>query len=172
MKYPMLMTLLALSACGSAGLTPGQGPLDADGQCPTFKPSYPQCEVTFGNKGLSVLNSFYETFVGEGAFEIYAFSTRTDPNGALIISADSNRGELKSEIIPDRLVRIGQDLEDEELLVTHQSSYCHAGRVHEHQVVYSGGDSDIQDLSFWNEGEVFHFTLHQNGSKTATVTCR
>lgn len=171
-KFTILITLLHLTACSTIAIKSGEGPFDANGQCPTFKPLYPKCEVIFGNRGLSVLNSFYETFVGEGAFEIYEFATRKDKNGALIIAAKSNRGELKSEIIPDRIVRIGQDRENEKLYRTHQSSYCHNNRIHEHQVVYDGGDADVQDLNFWEEQGIFHFTLYQNGSKTALVRCQ
>jgi hypothetical protein len=47
-----------------------QGPFTADGRCPTFRPRYPQAQVRFGNQGLSVLNSLYETFVGEGALKL------------------------------------------------------------------------------------------------------
>ena len=176
MKYILTIVLIItflLSGCGDSNIEVSKAPLDADGQCPTFKPRYPQCEVTFGNRGLSVLNSFYETFVGEGAFEIYEFTTRTNQNDALIISAKSNRGELKSEIIPDRLVRIGQDRENEKLFRTHQSSYCNAGRIYEHQIVYQdSGDFDIQDLSFWTKNDLFYFSLDQNGSKTARVKCK
>ena len=176
MKHILAIVLIItflLSGCADASVKVSKAPLDADGQCPTFKPRYPKCEVTFGNEGLSVLNSFYETFVGEGAFEIYEFTTETNQNDALIIAAKSNRGELKSEIIPDRLVRIGQDREDEKLFRTHQVSYCNAGRIYEQQIVYKdSGDFNIQDLSFWTENDEFRFSLDQNGSKTARVKCK
>jgi hypothetical protein len=69
---PLLAGLPLILAAACASRQPlTEGPFTADGQCPTtFKPLYPRCDITFGSKGLSTLNSFYETFVGEGAFVI------------------------------------------------------------------------------------------------------
>jgi hypothetical protein len=80
---------------------------------------------------------------------------------------------LTSDIHADRIVRLGQDKEDEVLRTTHQSAYCHNKRIREHQVVFLGGDDfDIQDLEYWAEGEEFHFRLLQDRRLTAKVVCR
>lgn len=150
-----------------------QGPFTADGRCPTFKARYPQTEIRFGNRGLSVLNSFYETFVGEGAFEISEFTVATSGDKRFVIVAQSNRGELTSEIHADRVVRLGQDRENEQLRRTHQSAFCHAGRIYEHQVVYlTNGDFIVQDLEYWTEDEAIYFRLYQNRRLTAEVVGR
>lgn len=147
-----------------------QGPFAADGQCPTFKPKYPQIQITFGNKGLSVLNSLYETFLGEGAFEISEFTVAAIGEKRFTIVGRSNRGDLTSDIYADRVVRLGQDLENEELRLTHQSAYCNKGRIYEHQVVYMGGGKFIvQDLEYWTAGESFRFRLYQNQRLAADV---
>lgn len=44
---------------------PSEGLFTADGQCPAFRSTYQRYEVLFGNRGLSTLNSMYETSVGE-----------------------------------------------------------------------------------------------------------
>ena len=153
-----------------------RGPFIADGQCPAFKPLYPNIQITFGNRGLSVLNSLYETFVGEGAFEISEF--RVTSNGAkrFTIVGLSNRGELTSDIYADRVVRLGQDMENEQLRLTHQSAFCDKGRIYEHQVVEMGGGKFlVQDLEYWTEGsagEKFRFRLYQNQRLTADVVGR
>ena len=150
-----------------------QGPFTADGRCPTFRPRYAQAQVRFGNQGLSVLNSLYETFVGEGAFEISEFTVSTNGDKRFTIVAQSNRGELTSEINADRVVRLGQDRENEQLRRTHQSAFCHAGRIYEHQVVDLGnGKFIVQDLEYWTEGEVIYFRLYQNRRLTAEVVGR
>lgn len=151
---------------------PTKGPFTADGKCPTFKTVYPRCEVLFGNRGLSTLNSVYETFVGQGAFEINGFNVAGLPGGRYDITAQSNRGPIKSQIYTDRLVRIGQDRENEVVYRTNQSAFCDAGRIYEHQVVYVDGDSTVQDLEFWTEREKLRFRLFQDGSPTADVSCR
>lgn len=150
-----------------------QGPFTADGRCPAFEPLYAQCRITFGNRGLSVLNSAYETFVGEGAFEISEFRVATRGDGRFTIVAQSNRGELTSDVHADRLVRLGQDSEDEELRRTHQSAFCDRGRIYEHQLVDMGdGSFLVQDLEYWTEAGTFHFRLLQNRRLTAEVVCR
>ena len=151
---------------------PTKGPFTADGQCPAFATVYERCEVLFGNRGLSTLNSFYETFVGEGAFEIMKFEVETLPEGRFNITAASNRGPIRSEIYTDRLVRLGQDRENEVAYRTNQSAFCDAGRIYEHQAVYVDGDLTVQDLEFWADGEQLRFRLFQNGSPAAEVICR
>lgn len=150
----------------------GPGPADSDGMCPTFQESYPQCEVAFGNSGLSVLNSFYETFFGEGAFEINGFTVKTRGEGSFLITADSNRGPLTSDIIADRLVRLGQEQEDGRLTYTHEASYCHSGRVLQNQIGFLGNSLNVQNIEYWTEDETFHFRLVQGGYLTAEVQCR
>ena len=176
------LTVIALTAVAAIGFfvfragtkqEVTQGPFTADGRCPTFKPRYPQTQIRFGNRGLSVLNSLYETFVGEGAFEISEFTVSTDGDKRFEIVAQSNRGELTSEINADRVVRLGQDREDEQLRRTHQSAFCDAGRIYEHQVVYLGnGDFIVQDLEYWTEDEALYFRLYQNRRLTAEVVGR
>lgn len=151
---------------------PSDGAFDADGVCPRFVAAYPQCEVRFGNSGLSTLNSFSETFLGEGAFEINGFTVETPAEGRFNITAESNRGPIRSQIYTDRLVRLGQDRENEVVHRTHQSAYCDGGRIYEHQTVYVDGALNVQDLEFWTEGENLRFRLFQNGSPTADVICR
>lgn len=151
---------------------PTAGPFTADGVCPAFRPTYNRCEVRFGNRGLSTLNSFYETFVGEGAFEINGFKVESLPGGRFNTIAQSNRGPIRSEIYTDRLVRLGQDRENEAVHRTNQSAFCDAGRIYEHQAVYVDGDLTVQDLEFWTEGDQLRFRLFQNGSPTADVVCR
>lgn len=149
------------------------GPFTANGKCPRFQSFYSKCEIIFGNKGLSVLNSAYETFLGEGAFEIYSFNVKQTEKDRFTIIAESNRGELISDIYTDRVVRIGQDKEDEILKLTHQSAYCHDNRIYEHQTVYNQNKiSVIQRLEYWTENDIFHFQLFQGDSKTAKVECR
>ena len=150
-----------------------QGPFTADSRCPAFKPRYSQIQITFGNRGLSVLNSVYETFVGEGAFEISEFIVSTGGEKRFTIVGRSNRGDLTSDIYADRVVRLGQDLENEELRLTHQSAYCDKGRIYEHQLVDMGnGAFLVQDLEYWTEGEAFRFRLYQNRRLTADVFAR
>lgn|GEM_PF-5001996 len=151
---------------------PTKGPLTADQKCLEFRKVYEHCEVKFGNRGLSTLNSFFETFVGEGAFEINGFNVETLPEGHFNIVAQSNRGPIQSEIYTDRLVRLGQDREDEAVFLTHQSAFCDAGRIYEHQVGYVDGDLNVQDLEFWTEGDELRFRLFQNGKPTADVACK
>lgn len=167
---------LALVGCGtlvpdSFTTGPTKGPFAADGICPQFATSYPRCEVRFGNRGLSTLNSLYETFVGQGAFEIAAFSVETLGQGRFNITAQSNRGPLLSQIHADRVVRLGQDLENEVVYRTHQSAFCDAGRIYEHQVGYVDGSLNVQELEFWTARDALHFRLFQNGSATAEVVC-
>ncbi len=157
---------------GAFAKGPTDGPFSADGVCPQFRDVYPQCEILFGNRGLSTLNSFYETFVGEGAFEIYSFTVDTLGEESFTIVAQSNRGPIMSRIIADGLVRIGQDREDEIVYRTHQSAFCDAGRIYEHQAVYRDGRLTVQELEFWNEENSLYFRLFQNGSPTAEVVCR
>lgn len=151
---------------------PSEGPFTSDDSCPYFKETYPSCEVLFGNSGLSVLNSVYETFVGEGAFEIYDFSVETLGEREFEIVASSNRGPLRSMIRADKIVRLGQDRENELVTKTHQSAYCDGGRIYEQQVGFLGNDLNVQDLEFWSEGERFYFRLFQGGSPTAEVVCQ
>ncbi|MBC7801144.1 MAG: hypothetical protein H7Z10_11025 [Gemmatimonadaceae bacterium] len=166
-----LAGLLAITACARQEVT--QGPFTADEVCPTFKPRYPSVQITFGNRGLSVLNSLYETFVGEGVFEISEFTVRTLGAQRFIIVGKSNRGELTSDIYADRVVRLGQDLENEQLRRTHQSAFCDHGRIYEHQVVDMGNGSFlVQDLEYWTDGDAFRFRLLQNRRLTADVTAR
>ena len=172
MNILLVALLFALAACSSIKKQIDVGAFDADGRCPTFQVKYPKCNVTFGNKGLSVLNSFYETFVGEGAFEIKEFTIKKRSENEFDIIGQSNRGPLKSKIKADGLVRLGQDREDDKLRNANVASYCHAGRIFENQTVQVGGDVEIQDLEFWTEAEIFHFQLFQNGSLTAKVQCR
>lgn len=150
-----------------------QGPFNADGACPSFEPRYTKVEITFGNRGLSVLNSLYETFVGEGAFEISEFRITTHGEQRFTITGRSNRGELTSDIFADRVVRLGQDRENEELRRAHQSAFCDRGRIYEHQLVDLGDGTVLtQDLEYWTEGEAFRFRLFQNRRLTADVTAR
>ncbi len=169
-----LVTFLVVSTLLSDAFSKGptNGPFTADGKCPEFRDNYKRCEVLFGNRGISVLNSFYETFVGEGAFEIDAFRVESFPSGRFNIIAESNRGPIRSEIYTDRLIRLGQDRENEGIFLTHQSAYCDAGRIYEHQVGYVDGDLNVQDLEFWSEGEELRFRLFKNGSPTADVVCK
>jgi len=166
-----------LSGCnallpGSFSQGPTQGPFTADGKCPEFKAAYPRCEVKFGNRGLSTLNSLYETFVGKGAFEINSFAVEQLPQGRFNIIAQSNRGPIKSEIYTDRVVRLGQDRENEVVYRTHQAAFCDAGRIYENQAGFVDGDLNVQDLEFCTENERLRFRLFQNGSPTADVTCQ
>lgn len=92
--------------------------------------------------------------------------------GRFNITAQSNRGPIRSEIHTDRMVRLGQDRENEAVHPTHQSAYCDAGRIYELQVGYVDGDLNVQDLEFWTEGDQLRFRLFQNGSPTADVACR
>ncbi len=150
---------------------PTRGPSFADNQCPTFETVYPQCEIRFGNSGLSTLNSFYETFVGEGAFEISSFEVETLGRDRFTIVAQSNRGPITSNIIADRLVRLGEEREDEQVYRTHESSFCDAERIYEHVVTFQDGARVVQDLEFWTEDGSLWFRLFQNGSPTAEVVC-
>lgn len=151
---------------------PTRGPSFADGQCPAFEPEYPSCEVRFGNSGLSTLNSFYETFVGEGAFEIDAFAVETLGAGAFTITASSNRGPITSDIRADRTVRLGEEREDERVFRTHESSFCDAGRIYEQVVTWQEGGPLVQDLEFWSDDGALWFRLFQDGSPTAEVVCQ
>ena len=157
---------------GAFSKGPTEGPFTADGRCPQFRSEYPQCKILFGNRGLSTLNSLYETFVGEGAFEIDGFRVQTLGEGRFDIIAESNRGPIRSEIFTDRLVRLGQDRENERVHRTHQSAFCDAGRIYEHQVGYMDGSLYVQDLEFWSEDDALYFRLFQDGSPTAEVVCR
>lgn len=150
---------------------PTNGPFTADTQCPAFQTSYPACDIRFGNSGLSTLNSFSETFLGEGAFEIERFDVETFAPRRLTIVAQSNRGPLTSRIVADRVVRLGQEQEDGEVNRTHQSAFCDGGRIYEHQVGYAQGDQYVQDLQFWEEDGNLRFRLFQDGSATADVMC-
>lgn len=169
-----LVGWLTVDAALSDAFEPGptDGPFAADGACPTFVARYPQCEVRFGNSGLSTLNSFYETFVGEGAFEIDGFTVDAPGPGRYTITAQSNRGPITSQIWTDRLVRLGQEREDEQVNRTHQSAFCDAGRIYEHQVGYADGDVYVQDLEFWTQDGNLRFRLFQGGSPTADVECQ
>ena len=70
-------------------------------------------------------------------------------------------------------MRLGQDLENEALRLTHQSDYCDKGRIYEHQVVDMGsGTFLVQDLEYWTEGEAFRFRLYQDRRLTADVVGR
>ena len=133
-------------------------------------------QITFGNRGLSALNSLYETFVGEGAFEISEFRVTSNGEKRFTIVGLSNRGELTSDIYADRVVRLGQDMENEQLRLTHQSAFCDKGRIYKHQVVDMGsGKFLVQDLEYWTEGtagEKFRFRLYQNQRLTADVVGR
>lgn len=150
-----------------------RGPFTADGQCPTFKARYPKVDIQFGNRGLSTLNSLYETFVGEGAFEISEFTVATGGAKRFKIVGASNRGPLTSDIYADRVVRLGQDRENEELRRTLQSAFCNRGRIYEYQLVDLGDGSTLtQDLEYWTEGSAFRFRLYQNRRLTADVTAR
>lgn len=159
-----------LSAAFEQG--PTSGPFAADAKCPNFRPSYPQCTVAFGNRGLSTLNSAYETFVGEGAFEIKSFQVNTAGSQRFDITAESNRGTLRSRIQADGVVRVGQDRENEVVYRTHESAFCDAGRIYELQTVFVDGKLNVQNLEYWTEGEALRFRLFQNGAPTADVTCR
>lgn len=150
-----------------------QGPFSADGRCPTFEARYAHVDIRFGSSGLSTLNSLYETFVGEGAFEISAFTVTTGGPGRFKIVGASNRGPLTSDIVADRVVRLGQDKENEKLRRTLQSAFCDRGRIYEHQLVDLGDGSTLaQDLEYWTEGKAFRFKLYQNRRLTADVTAR
>ena len=127
-----------LSAAFEQG--PTSGPFAADAKCPSFRPTYPQCTVNFGNRGLSTLNSLYETFVGEGAFEIKSFQVSTPGAQRFDITAESNRGTLRSRINADGVVRAGQDRENEVVYRTHESAFCDAGRIYQLQVVFADGE--------------------------------
>ena len=159
-----------LSAAFEQG--PTSGPFAADAKSPSFRPNYPQCTVAFGNRGLSTLNSVFETFVGEGAFEIKSFQVSTAGVQRFDITAESNRGTLRSRINADGVVRAGQDRENEVVYRTHESAFCDAGRIYELQTVFVDGKLNVQNLEFWTEGEALRFRLFQNGAPTADVTCR
>lgn len=170
-----LATLAAIAflALRSPRTEVAQGPFTADGSCPTFRKDYPEVDIEFGNAGLSVLNSLYETFAGVGAFEISRFTVASGPNGRFRIVGYSNRGPLTSDIYADRVVRIGQDLENEKLRRMLQSAFCHRGRIYEHQLVDLGDGSTLaQDLEYWTEAGAFRFRLYQNRRLTADVTAR
>ncbi|GGI87301.1 hypothetical protein GCM10007973_24700 [Polymorphobacter multimanifer] len=180
-KKPAAFALVVLAAVGALAFTAfrspfvtvTQGPFAADGACPSFKARYSLVQITFGNRGLSTLNSLYETFVGEGAFEISEFNVASTGNGRFTIVGSSNRGPLTSDIFADRVVRLGQDREDEELRRTLQSAFCHRGRIYEHQLVDLGDGSTLsQDLEYWTENAAFRFRLYQNRRLTADVTAR
>ena len=150
-----------------------QGPFKSAGRCPSFQTRYAAVDIRFGNSGLSTLNSLYETFAGEGAFEISKFTVATGGAGRFRIIGSSNRGPLTSDIYADRVVRLGQDQEDEQLRRTLQSAFCDRGRIYEHQLVDSGDGSTLtQDLEYWTEGAAFRFKLYQNRRLTADVTAR
>lgn len=150
-----------------------QGPFTADGICPSFKARYPEVDIVFGNSGLSTLNSLYETFFGEGAFDISEFKVTTGGDGRFTIVASSNRGPLTSDIYADRIVRVGQDQENEALRRTLQSAFCDKGRIYEHQLVDLGDGSTLsQDLEYWTENGALRFRLFQNRRLTADVTAR
>ena len=161
-------TLLA----GTFSPGPTAGPFTADGVCPVFRERYPRCQVRFGHRGLSTLNSAYETFAGEGAFEIRSFSVAQPGPGRYTITAQSNRGPITSLIVADRLVRLGEERENEQVNRTHQASFCDKGRIYEHQIGYDRGEPYVQDLEFWMEQDQLRFRLFQNGSPTADVVCR
>ncbi|MFZ4404109.1 MAG: hypothetical protein ACOYOK_08420 [Pseudobdellovibrionaceae bacterium] len=143
MKIILVYFLFMLTACSSTKKRIEVGAFDADGRCPSFQPRYPSCDIKFGSKGLSVLNSVYETFVGEGAFEIREFNIKKSGDKEFEIVGLSNRGPLTSKINADGLVRLGQDREDEELRNAHVASYCHAGRIFENQTVQVGDEVEI-----------------------------
>ena len=167
------VALIAFLAFRSPREEVKQGPFTADGRCPSFKARYPQVDIRFGNSGLSTLNSLYETFAGEGAFEISEFSVATGGAGRFKIVGASNRGPLTSDIYADRVVRLGQDMENEQLRRTLQSAFCNRGRIYEHQLVDLGDGSTLtQDLEYWTEGGAFRFKLYQNRRLTADVTAR
>lgn len=169
----VVLAVIAILAFRSPREEVTQGPFAADGVCPSFKPRYPQVRIAFGNRGLSTLNSLYETFVGEGAFEISEFNVTMGDNGRFTIVGSSNRGSLTSDIHADRIVRLGQDLENEQLRRTLQSAFCNRGRIYEHQMVDLGDGSTLsQDLEYWTEGDAFRFKLYQNRRLTADVTAR
>lgn len=150
-----------------------KGPFTADGVCPSFKPRYARVDIAFGNSGLSTLNSLYESFVGEGAFEIDSFTVTTGAGGRFTIVGASNRGPLTSDIHADRIVRLGQDRENEELRRTLQSAFCDRGRIYEHQLVDLGdGSTFTQDLEYWTEAGAFRFRLYQDRRLAADVTAR
>lgn len=166
----LILSLSANASTSESKKFETPGPFKADGRCPVFKPLYSEIDVRFGNRGLSVLNSFYETIFGKGAFELSEFRVITFSENRFDIVAQSNRGALKSEIFADRLVRIGQDNENEKVRMTHQSAFCDKGRIFEHQVVYSTrGNIMIQDLLYWTEGDTFRFRLYQNRNLVADV---
>lgn len=169
-----LALALPVDSFGMGAKNPNvQGPFGADGVCPSFKPVYSDVEIIFGNRGLSVVNSFFETFFGEGVFEITQFRTIKVRSKQFKIIAKSNRGDLISDIYADRVVRIGQDLENEELRLTHQSAFCNGGRIYENQIVYERDKKfSIQDLEYWTEGDTFHFRLYQNKRLVADVIAR
>jgi len=150
---------------------PTHGPFTADGNCPVFRMTCRSCEVLFGNRGLSTLNSFYEIFMGEGAFEINGFEMESLPAGRFNINAQSNRGPIRSENYTDRLLRLGQDRENEVVYRTNQCASCDAARIYEHQAMYVDGDLNVQDLEFPTERDQLRFRLFQNGSPTADVVC-
>ena len=81
-----------------------------------------------------------------------------------------------ADIYADRVVRLGQDMENEQLRLTHQSAFCDKGRIYEHQVVDMGsGKFLVQDLEYWTEGtagENFRYRLYQNQRLTADVVGR
>ena len=167
------VTAIAFLAFRSPREEVKQGPFTADGRCPSFKARYPTVDIRFGNRGLSTLNSLYETFAGEGAFEISEFTVATRGAGRFRIVGASNRGPLTSDIYADRVVRLGQDLENEALRRTLQSAFCDRRRIYEHQLVDLGDGSTLaQDLEYWTEGEAFRFKLYQNRRLTADVTAR
>lgn len=168
-----LLAILGIRNFLESAFEPGptEGPYFADNACPTFVSEYPICEVAFGNSGLSTLNSFSETFLGEGAFEIYSFTVENPEARRYVIAAQSNRGDIVSRITADRIVRLGQDREDEVVNRAHVSSFCDGGRIYEHQVVYVKNGRNVQDLEFWVEDERMRFRLFQNGSPTADITC-
>lgn len=176
-----VITLVALTALAAISFfalrSPREevkrGPFTADGRCPSFKARYQQVDIRFGNSGLSTLNSLYETFAGEGAFEISEFTVETGTVGRFKIVGASNRGPLTSDIYADRVTRLGQDRENEALRRTLQSAYCDRGRIYEHQLVDLGDGSTLtQDLEYWTEGGAFRFKLYQNRRLSADVSAR
>ncbi len=108
----------------------------------------------------------------EGALRIDGFDVASHGGDRFTIEAQSNRGELKSEIVADRLVWLGQDRENERLFKPHQSAFSHRGRIDERQVVYGGGGATVQDLECWTEADTFAFRLLQDRRLTANVRCK
>jgi hypothetical protein len=102
------------------------GPFTADAKCPSFRASYHNA------RWVSVTAAFQRSIqcLRRSAKVLSRLSLSGQHAGVqrFDISAESNRGTLRSRINADGVVRVGQDRENE-VVCTHESSFCDAGRT-------------------------------------------